>query len=151
MLTYRRSLLPLFAFLFSISAMFYSACHESKADQKNSSGVSGELTEEVSIFEKKLAELKTIHANHIKTYSDEMGCVKDSKALDIVNRHKALLDKNSDRQNYHKMQLIQADTTNIERNDKQLEELKKDLIQLQADGEEIKNGFNNFSPAHITK
>ena len=109
------------------------------------------LTEQVALFEKQLAEMKLIHANHVKTYADEMGCVKDSRALEIVNHHKALLDKNSDRQNYHKMQLFQGDTSNVERNDAQLAELKADLIQLQADANEIKTGFDNFSPAHITK
>jgi hypothetical protein len=148
---YRRSLLPLFAFLFTISALAYSSCHESKADQKNATGVSSELTKEVSLFEQQLTALKVIHDNHVKTYSDEMGCVKDSKALEIVNHHRALLEKNSERRNYHRMQLIHADTTNVDRNDKQLKELKKDLLQLQADAEEIKTGFDNFTPAHITK
>jgi hypothetical protein len=151
MLTYRRSLLPLFAFLFTIGALGYSACHESKADQKNTTGVSSELTKEVSLFEQQLAAMKVIHDNHVKTYSDEMGCVKDSKALEIVNRHRALIEKNSERRNYHRMQLIHADTTNIARNDKQLQELKKDLTQLQKDAEEIKTGFDNFTPSQFTK
>lgn len=150
MQTYRSSLLPLFAFIFTVGAIFYSSCNESKADQKSTSR-SAMLTEQVALFEKQLAEMKMIHDNHVKTYGDEMGCVKDSKALEIVNHHKTLLNKNSDRQNYHKMRLIQGDTTNAALNDAQLAELKADLIQLQADANEIKTGFDNFSPAHITK
>ncbi|CAN5909146.1 hypothetical protein BH11BAC7_BH11BAC7_29630 [soil metagenome] len=150
MQTYRRSLVPLVAFIFTLTAIFCSSCNESKADQK-STGSSALLAQQVSLFEKQLAELKLIHANHVKIYSDEMGCVKDSKALEIVNHHKDLLEKNSERQAYHKMQLIQADTTNAERNEAQLAELKADLLQLQADANEIKTGFDNFSPAHITK
>ena len=149
MQTYRSSLLPLVAFIFTMGAIFYSSCHESKADQKT--GTSAVLHEQVQLFEKQLSEMKLIHENHIKTYSDEMGCVKESKALAIVNRHKALLDKNAERQNYHKMQLIQADTTNAERNNSQITELKKDLLQLQADAEEIKTGFDNYTPPNITK
>src|SRR5688572_23948200 len=144
MQTYRSSLLPLLAFVVTISAIFYSACNESKADQKKTSGASSSLMEQVVLFEKQLSDMKIVHQNHVKTYGDEMGCVKDSKALEIVNRHKALLDKNSERQKYHRMQLIQGDTANAERNEKQLAELKKDLIQLHADAEQIKTGFDNF-------
>jgi hypothetical protein len=150
MQTYRSSLLPLLAFVVTISAILYSACNESKADQKKTSGASS-LMEQVALFEKQLSDLKIIHQNHVKTYSDEMGCVKDSKALEIVNRHKAMLDKNSERQKYHRMQLIQGDTANAARNEKQLAELKKDFAQLQADAEQIKTGFDNFTPAHVTK
>lgn len=151
MQTYRSSLLPLMAFIVTISALFYSACNESKADQKKTSGASSSLMDQVVLFEKQLSDLKIIHQNHVKAYSDEMGCVKDSKALEMVNRHKALLDKNSERQKYHRMQLIQGDTANAARNEKQLAELKKDLVQLQADADEIKTGFDNFTPAHVTK
>lgn len=145
-----RSLLPLFAFFFTIGAFFYSACNESKAEQKPASSSSA-LAEQVTQFEKELTELKNIHLGHIKKYSDEMGCLRDSKALEIVNHHNALLEKNSARLQYHKMQLIQADTTNNERNNKQLEELKIDRQQLENDADVIKTGFDNFQPAHITR
>lgn len=150
MQTYRSSLLPLFAFIFTVGAIFYSSCNESKADQKSTSR-SAMLTEQVALFEKQLAEMKMIHDNHVKTYSDEMGCVKDSKVLEIVNRHKALLNMNVERKNYHRMQLIHADTTNPTRNIAQLAELKADITQLQIDAKEIKTGFDNFTPVHITK
>jgi hypothetical protein len=145
-----RNFLPIIAFTLTIVALFYSACNESKADQK-STGTSSGLVEQVSLFEKELADLKVINENHIKTYSDEMGCLKDSKALEIINHHNELLDKNSDRLKYHKMQLIQADTTNATRNAEQLAVLKKDLLQLEADAAQIKTGFDNFVPTHITK
>ncbi len=150
MQTYRSSLLPLVAFIITIGALFHSACNESKAGQAQTSS-SSTLNEQVKVFETKLTELKLIHTKHIKTYSDEMGCVKDSKALEIVNSHKALLDKNGERQNYHRMQLIHADTTNPARNEAQLAELKADLTQLQTDGAKIKTGFDNFIPVHVTK
>ena len=145
-----RSFLPLFAFFFTLSALFYSACHESKAGQKPNSSSSA-LAERVSEFEKELTELKGIHQEHIKKYSDEMGCLRDSKALEIVNHHNELLEKNAARLKYHRMQLIQSDTTNAERNNKQLEELKADMQQLENDAEVIKTGFDNFQPAHITR
>ena len=145
-----RSLLPLFAFFFTIGAFFYSACNESKAGQKPTS-TSSALAEQVARFEKELTGLKNIHLGHIKEYSDEMGCLRDSKALEIINHHNELLEKNSARLQYHKMQLIQSDTTNAERNNKQLEELKADMQQLENDAEVIKTGFDNFQPAHITR
>jgi hypothetical protein len=148
--TYKNSILPLFACLFTVLAFCYSACNESVAEQKPESA-SAQLKEQVGKFEQALTELKALHADHVKKYSSEMGCTRDSKALDLINRHNELLNKHSARLQYHKMQLAQADTTNAQRNNNQLLELKKDLEQLSVDGNEIRTGFDDIEPAHITK
>ena len=148
--TYRSSILPLFAFVFTLLALCYSACNDSVAEEK-SKGSASQLKEEVKKFELTLNELKTIHANHVKMYSDEMGCTKDSKALEIINHHNELLNKYEKRLLYHKMQLTQSDTSNTERNNTQMLELKKDLSELNTDATEIRTGFDNMEPSHITK
>src|SRR6478672_5652618 len=96
MQTYRSSLLPLFAFIVTVIALIHS-CSDSKAENASGNSVSAELKQEVSRFETELNELKTIQQEHIKTYGDEMGCVRDSKALEIVNKHNALIQENSER------------------------------------------------------
>ena len=152
MQTYRSSILPIVAIALAIFGISYSLTHNNEAVAKTPSG-SSVLVQEVARFEKDLAELNLVHENHIKSYSDEMGCVKDSKALEIVSHHKSLLEHNKQRLEYHKLQLVQADTTNAERNQGELAELQKDFDQLNKDKEEIRTGFDNFVPgtAHITK
>lgn len=148
--SFRSSILPLIAFIFTFLCLAYSACHESKAEQKDLAASTG-LMEELSRFEIQLAELKAIHINHVKKYSDEMGCMKDSKALDIINKHNLLLDRHADRLQYHKMKILHSDTSNVERNNAQMNELKTDFQSLENDAAVIRTGFDNFSPAHVTK
>ncbi|HET6991671.1 MAG TPA: hypothetical protein VFJ43_10125 [Bacteroidia bacterium] len=131
-------------------AFGYSACHESIAQVKSESGITL-LKEQVRKFEQTLSDLKTIHADHVKQYSTEMGCTRDSKALEIINHHNELLDRHLQRLKYHKMKLAQADTSNADRNNEQLLELKKDFEQLTIDGNEIRTGFDNIEPSHVTK
>ncbi len=148
--TYRSSILPLVAFVITIMALSYSACHESKAMTKSESSAS-ELIKLVSKFEQGISELKSIHAQHLKTYGDEMGCSKDSKALAIINRHNELIENHLKRLRYHKMQISQTDTTNNVRNNFQITEVKKDLVQLEVDKQEIRAGFNTITPSHVSK
>ena len=150
MQTYRNSILPLFAIVLTILGVTYSACNDSKADTGNETPA-GELRQEVNRFGQQLEELRTLHEGHIKAYSEEMGCVSNSKALEIINHHNELLDHLTQRLEYHKLQLIQADTSNTGRNKAQLEELKKDENELAKDGDEIRNGLDQFVPTHATK
>jgi len=151
MQTYRSSILPFAALILTLLGLSYSACHESKAEGQSGSGAA-ELKQEILRFEETLSELKLIHQGHVTTYSGEMGCTGDSKALEIINMHNELIDHAQARLEYHKLQLIQADTTNQERNNAELAELKKDLEQLESDGQQIRTGFDNFTPAtHVTK
>jgi len=121
MQTYRSSILPIVAIALAIFGISYSLTHNNEAVAKTPSG-SSVLVQEVARFEKDLAELNLVHENHIRSYSDEMGCVKDSKALEIVSHHKSLLEHNKQRLEYHKLQLVQADTSNAERNQGELAE-----------------------------
>ncbi len=130
--------------------MSYSACHESKAESKPYSGAI-ELKEEITNFENALKELKSVHDQHVKDYSAEMGCNGNSKALGIISYHNELLEFLNHKLEYHKLQFIQADTSDQERNKKQLAELKKDFELLQADGQEIRTGLDNYPPTHVTK
>jgi hypothetical protein len=131
-------------------AFAYSACNDSVAENKSESGFT-QLKEQIGKFEQTLTDLKTIHADHVKQYSGEMGCNRDSKALDIINQHNELLERNMQRLKYHKMKLAQTDSTNVDQNNAQLLELQKDFTQLNSDANEIRTGFDNFSPAHVTK
>jgi hypothetical protein len=152
MQVYRSSILPLIAFIFTLMGITYSACHESKAKDQSSPSGATELRQEVTRFEQDLTDLKTIHDQHIKAYSDEMGTMRDSKALEVINKHKALLEHHTSRLDYHKLQLVQADTTNAGRNKAELEELKKDMQQLTNDAQVIRTGLDDFSPpTHVTK
>jgi hypothetical protein len=128
----------------------YSACHDSKADAP-AGGPTQELRKEISQFEQELTDLRKVHEDQIKQYSNEMGCIGESKTLEIINAHNALLDHFKQRLEYHKLQMIQADTTNSERNKHQLEELKKDEQELTNNSEEIRNGLEAFTPTHVTK
>jgi CRISPR/Cas system-associated protein Cas10 (large subunit of type III CRISPR-Cas system) len=150
MQTYRSSILPVVAITLTIILMTYSACHESKAESKPESGAI-ELKEQISRYEDALKDLEAIHLSHIKSYSDEMGCVSDSKALAIINAHNEILAHDKEKLEAYKLQFIQADTSNEERNKKELDELKKDYDQLQIDGQEIRTGLQNIPPLHVTK
>ncbi len=152
MQVYRSSILPLIAFIFTLMGISYSACHESKAKDQSSPSGASELRLEVSRFEQSLEELKLVHDQHIKAYSDEMGTMRDSKALEVINKHNALLEHHTSRLDYHKLQMAHADTTNAARNKTELEELKKDIQQLTNDAQVIRTGLDDFSPpTHVTK
>lgn len=150
MQTYRNSILPLFAIVLAVLGVTYTACNDSKADTGNESPAS-ELRQEVNHFGQEVEELRTLHEGHIKSYGEEMGCMSNSKALEVINHHNELLEHLTKRLEYHKLQLIQADTSNAVRNRAQLEELKKDEVELSKDGDEIRNGLDQFVPTHATK
>jgi hypothetical protein len=150
MQTYRSSILPLVAIFLTFMAITYSACHETIAETTPMSGAS-ELKDEISRFAKALGELKLINDGHVKDYSAEMGCNGNSQALGIINHHNELIEALTKRLEYHKLQLIQADTSNQQRNKAELEELKKDFKDLDADGQEIKTGLVDIPPIHVTK
>lgn len=150
MQTYRNSILPLIAITLTVLGISYTACHDSRAGAPES-GPAQELRQEISHFEQDITELRKVHDEHIKAYANEMGCVGESKTLEIINHHNALLDHLKNRLEYHKLQIIQSDTTNTERNRIQLEDLKKDEQELAKDAEVIRTGFDEFVPTHATK
>jgi hypothetical protein len=131
-------------------AMSYSACHESKAELKPSSGAL-ELKGEISRFEKELGQLKLINDGHVKEYSEEMGCTTNSKALEIIKHHNELIEALTKKLEYHKLQFIQSDTSNQARNKVEMDELKNDFKELEIDGQQIKTALEPFPPTHVTK
>ena len=154
MQSYRSSILPVVAIVLAFLAMTYSACHESIAESNpvsaDSSNGQAELKKEISRFESSLKELQLIHDGHIKSYSDEMGCVRDSKALEIIKHHNELLATHKDELASFKLRIIMGGS-DAEKNKADLQELKKDFDQLQIDGVEIRTGLENIAPLNITK
>jgi hypothetical protein len=150
MQTYRSSILPLFAILLSITAISYTSCHDTVAETKPG-GSAAELKQQITRFEQTLTGLKLINDGHVKDYSEEMGCTSNSKALDIIKHHNELIEALNKRLGYHKLQLIQADTTNQERNKVELDELQKDFKTLETDAQEIRTGLVDYPPVHVTK
>jgi hypothetical protein len=143
-------ILPVVAIFLTFMAMSYSACHDSKAESRPSSGAI-ELKDEISRFEKELGELKKINDSHVQEYSEEMGCTANSKALEIIKHHNELIETLTKRLEYHKLQFIQADTANQQRNKAEMTELKNDFKELETDGQQIKTGLVAFPPTHVTK
>jgi hypothetical protein len=151
MKSYRQSILPFFAVALAILGICYSACHDSKADTVSSNNVY-HLKQEMVKFEEKFKSLKAIHENQLNGYVAEMGCNTNSQGLEIINKRQAMLDHFNQRLQYHKLQMIQADTTNAERNDKQLKELQSDIQELTGNEAEIRKGMEQTPiPMHVTK
>jgi hypothetical protein len=148
--SFRTAILPLFATALTVLGISYSACQDSNAEGQNGSPAKA-LREEIVHYEQELNDLKKIHQDHIKAYSYEMGCNGQSQALEVINNHNQLIDHLNQRLQYHKLQLIQSDTSNIARNSKQLEELKKDEEELTRGGNDIRTGLNDITPTHVTK
>lgn len=134
----------------AILGISYSACNDSKADSISKSPAA-ELRQEIGRFELQYKELNSLHENQVGSYANDMGCAGNSKALELINNHQAILDHLGQRLQYHKLQLIQSDTTNEQRNNDQLAELKKDLQDLDSNAGEIRTGLDKFVPTHVTK
>lgn len=147
---HRQSILPVFAILLAVFGITYSACNDSKADQGDTSPAS-EIRQEITRMEQKYKELSQLHESQVQRYATDMGCSANSTTLETINKHQAILDHFNQRIQYHKLQLIQADTANTGRNGQQLEELKKDLQDLSNNEAEIRNGLDKFTPTHVTK
>jgi hypothetical protein len=143
-------LLPMAAVMLAFFGISYSACQESKADTK-ATGSAAQIREEIARFEMMLNELNKIQEENVVAYSQEMGVTSNSNGLELVNLQKAVLEKYHAKLESHRLQLIQADTTNLTRNEQQLAELEQDLAQLQQDGEVIRSGMNETVNTKVTK
>jgi hypothetical protein len=58
-----------------------------------------------------------------------------------VTKQNEVLEKYRSRLEYHRMQLIQADTTNETRNELQLKEISADITSMESDGSVIRKGL----------
>lgn len=135
-------LLPLAAIMMALFGISYSGCQESKADTKTT-GSAAKIKDEITKFEQLLKELEKVQVNNVNAYSQEMGVSNSSNGLELVSKQNEILDKYRSRLEYHRLQLIQADTTNETRNQIQIKEIETDISQLQTDGDIIRNGLSN--------
>lgn len=143
-------LLPLAAIVMAMFGISYSACQESKADTK-ATGSAAEIREEITQFDQLLKELNKVQQENVAAYSQEMGVTSNSNALELISQQNEILEKYHAKLESHRLQLIQADTTNETRNEMQLTELGNDLTQLQADGEIIRHGLSETVNTRVTK
>lgn len=133
-------LLPVIAIIVAFFGISYSACQESKADTK-STGSAAKIREEITRFDQMLKELSKVQQENIAAYSQEMGVTSNSNGLETVSKQNEVLEKFRSRLEYHRLQLIQADTTNETRNEMQLKEISDDITTMEAEGDVIRHGM----------
>lgn len=142
--------LSFLAVTLAILGITYTGCKESNAEQK-ASGSTVEIKKNIAAYNQLLTELQAIHDKNITDYAQQMGVTSNSEGLAEITAQNALLDANRSRIEYHRLQLIQADTTNQTRNTFQLEELAADISKLQIDGEIIKAGIGETVITKVPK
>jgi len=143
-------LLPIAAVMLALFGISYSACQESKADTK-SAGTASKIRQEIVQFEQMYNELKKVQETNVSAYSEEMGVTSNSTALEQISKQNEIMENLRLRLEYHRLQLIQADTTNETRNELQLKEISEDIVKLKADGEIIRTGFGGNVNTRVTK
>jgi outer membrane murein-binding lipoprotein Lpp len=142
--------LPVFACIITVASLIYSGCSETQAHSSSDSSAA-ELKSEINRFGMALQEIRRINDEQVKLYGSEMGCNTQSNTLDLIKEHNELINHYDLRLEYHKLQLIQADTINTERNKAQLDEVRSDISALEKDAQEIRKGLTDFTPTHATK
>lgn len=143
-------LLPIAAVMMAFFGISYSACQESKADTK-ATGSAVQIHEEITRFDMMLKELNKIQQENVTAYSQEMGVTSNSNGLEVISRQNEILETYHAKLASHRLQLIQADTTNQTRNEMQLTELELDMTQLQKDGDVIRHGVTEPVITKVTK
>jgi len=143
-------LLPVAAIMMALFGISYSACQESKADTK-ATGSAAQIREEIARFDMMLKELNKIQQENVAAYSQEMGVTSNSNGLELISQQNEVLANYHSKLESHRLQLIQADTTNQTRNEMQLTELAADITQLQHDAEVIRHGFSEPVNTKVTK
>jgi hypothetical protein len=143
-------LLPFSAGLITIMAISYSACHESKADAANHSGTMV-LSQDLHRYEEKIKEMTIIHEEQVKNYTNEVGMTSNSEALEMIQEHKQMLEKHQSRIDYHRLQMLHSDTTDISKTNKIQSELKADLEVIVKDIEKISADAASDASLNIRK
>lgn len=138
----KKLLLPMVAVLMAFFGISYSACQESKADAKSNGGAA-KIREEITRFDLMLKELNSIQKENVEAYGQQMGVSSNSNGLEVISKQNEVLEKFRLRLEYHRLQLLQADTANATRNEMQLKEIENDITQLQTEGEVVKKGLNS--------
>lgn len=142
--------LPFVACVMALLGIGYSACQESKADNLPTGEVAL-IRAEINKMDLLYQEVKSAHEKNVLAYGQEMGVTSNSNTLEKINTQRELIEKYRLRLEYHKLQLIQSDTSNHTRNENQLKELNSDLTALNQDAESIKVGFNESLNTKATK
>lgn len=143
-------LLPFSAGLITIMAISYSACHESKADGANNSDVLV-LSQDFHRYEEKIKEMATIHEEQVKNYTNEVGMASNSEALEMIQAHRQILEKHQSRLDYHRLQMLHSDTTDVNKTNKILSELKADFEVIVKDIEKISADAASEASLNIRK
>jgi len=143
-------LLPIAAVMMALFGISYSACQESKADSK-ATGSAVQIREDITRFDQLLQELNKIQQENINAYGQDMGVSSNSHGLELISKQNEVLATYHAKLESHRLQLIQADTTNQTRNEMQLTELEKDITALQTDGEIIRQGLEEPVNTKVTK
>jgi hypothetical protein len=95
--------------------------------------------------------MKSTHERNVLAYGQEMGVTSNSTTLEKISTQRDLIEQYRLRLEYHKLQLLQADTTNQTRNENQLKELNTDFTALTKDSEIIRAGFGEQVNTRATK
>lgn len=143
-------LLPIAAVMMAFFGISYSACQESKADNK-ATGSAAKIREEIVRFDQLLKELNKVQQENVAAYGQDMGVTSNSSALELINKQNEILATYHSKLESHRLQLIQADTTNQTRNELQLTELANDIEALKTDGEIIRGGLTETVNTKVTK
>lgn len=143
-------LLPIAAVMMAFFGISYSACQESKADNK-ATGSAVKIREEIARFDQLLKELNKIQQDNVTAYGQQMGVTSNSTGLELIGQQNEVLATYHAKLESHRLQFIQADTTNQTRNEMQLTELEKDITTLQTDGEIIRHGLSETVNTKVTK
>ncbi len=142
--------LPFLACLMALLGIGYSACQESKADN-GPTGTIAAIRAEITKLDLLYQEVKAIHEKNVVAYGQEMGVTSNSNTLVKINAQRDLIEQYRLRLEYHKLQLLQSDTTNQTRNENQLKELTKDFNDLSKDAETVRAGFGEEVNTKVTK
>ncbi|MCU0432250.1 MAG: hypothetical protein MUC87_02205 [Bacteroidia bacterium] len=141
-------LLPFAATVITVSAISYSACHESKADSLTENA-QAKVTSDFGKYEMKINELIKLHEEQVKLFTNEVGMTSNSEALDMIQTHKSMIEKHQSRLDYHRLQLLHGDTADTTKSNKILNELKADLELVAKDMETMKTDAESETSLNI--
>lgn len=109
-----KNILPIFAAVLAIFGIIYSGCNESRA--KNEGGSAVDLRKSIQLYEQQLIESESVHLNNVEEYGREMGVTTGSDVMPKITAQQELLTKHKQWVEAFKMELLQTDTTNAEKN-----------------------------------
>lgn len=109
-----KNILPILAGVLAVFGIVYSGCHESRA--KNEAGTVVELRKAIQLYEQQILEAETVHLANVEQYGKEMGVTTGSDVMPKITAQQELLKKHKEIVEAHKLELLQTDTTNADKN-----------------------------------